>query len=89
VALGNSNFLVVTSELSVIEASSIGAVSLALRNSLIDARKYDHVKRMVAVSNPIWMRQSLEQVQHQYWPEDGNYVLNSVPKYMRNYFRSD
>ncbi|KAJ7750434.1 hypothetical protein DFH07DRAFT_547667 [Mycena maculata] len=79
-ALGNTIFQAFTPQLSTDEASSIGAVALAIRKSIIDTRKYDHVKRIVAVSEPIWLRQSQEQREHKFWPDDGTFVINSMPK---------
>lgn len=80
-ALGNAIFQAFTPSLPIEEASSIGAVALAIRKSIIDTRKYEHVKRIVAVSEPIWRRQSLEGLEHKFWPDDGTFVINSMPKY--------
>ncbi|KAJ7617263.1 hypothetical protein FB45DRAFT_1063761 [Roridomyces roridus] len=79
-ALGNAIFQAFTPTLPAEQTSSIGAVALAIRQSLKDTRKYDHVKRIVAVSEPIWMRQSTEQKEHKFWSDDGTFVINSMPK---------
>ncbi|KAJ6491502.1 hypothetical protein DFH09DRAFT_370608 [Mycena vulgaris] len=79
-AVGNAIFQAFTRTLTVDEASSLGAVAQAIRKSIIDARKYDHLKRIVAVSNPIWLRQSQEQSEHKFWPDEGAFVVNSMAK---------
>ncbi|KAJ7617221.1 hypothetical protein FB45DRAFT_1104464 [Roridomyces roridus] len=78
-AVGNPLFFVRTPTLSVHEASSIGALALAIRNSLKDARNYEHVKRVVAVSEPIWMRQSAEGVEHKFW-DDNTLLVNTMSR---------
>ncbi|KAJ7881757.1 hypothetical protein B0H14DRAFT_3857671 [Mycena olivaceomarginata] len=53
------------------EAASIGAVARTIRASITAAREYAHIKRVVAVSEPIWRRQSEEVLEHQFWPGEG------------------
>ncbi|KAJ7881985.1 hypothetical protein B0H14DRAFT_3857604 [Mycena olivaceomarginata] len=64
------------------EAASIGAIARTIRASITAAREYAHIKRVVAVSEPIWRRQSEEVLEHQFWPGEGEgrFVFNSMPK---------
>ncbi|KAJ7627250.1 hypothetical protein FB45DRAFT_59150 [Roridomyces roridus] len=76
-AIGNVMFHALTPTLSSDESSSIGALAAAIRKSVRDARNYEHVKRVVAVSNPIWLRQSKEGSEHKFW-DDRTLIVNSM-----------
>ncbi|KAJ7617116.1 hypothetical protein FB45DRAFT_222606 [Roridomyces roridus] len=78
-AIGNAMFHALTPTLSLNEASSIGALALAIRKSVKETRNYEHIKRIVAVSEPIWMRQSQERSEHKFW-DDSTLVMNTMGK---------
>ncbi|KAJ7639329.1 hypothetical protein FB45DRAFT_1055467 [Roridomyces roridus] len=79
-AVGNAIFQAFTDRMTVDEASSIGSIALVIRQSLKDTRNYEHIKRIIAVSEPIWQRQSQEAKEHKFWSDDGTFALNSMPK---------
>jgi hypothetical protein len=83
-AVGNAIFQAHTPPqgLTPTEAASIGAVARTVRASITAAREYAHIKRMVAVLEPIWRKQSEEALGHQFWPGEGEgrFVVNSMPK---------
>ncbi|KAJ7858090.1 hypothetical protein B0H14DRAFT_2507202 [Mycena olivaceomarginata] len=81
-AVGNAIFQAHTPHLTAAQASSIAVVSRTIRASITAARDYAHIKRIVAISEPIWRRQSEESLEHQFWPaeDEGRFVFNSMPK---------
>jgi len=79
-ALGNVIFQAFIPPLSRKESKSLGAISWAIRKSIMFARNYDHLKRVVAISNPIWLRQTTEHSEHKFWQSNGSLTVNAFTK---------
>ncbi|KAJ7615927.1 hypothetical protein FB45DRAFT_1064117 [Roridomyces roridus] len=76
-AAGNNIIQVYTPSLSINEASSIGAVAAAMRNSVREARQYEHAKRIFAISESIALRIANEKTFYKFW-DDGIFCWNAM-----------
>ncbi|KAJ7612613.1 hypothetical protein FB45DRAFT_874829 [Roridomyces roridus] len=79
-AAGNHFFQVYTPTLSKEEARSIGAVAAAMQQCVKDARQYDHVKRLFAISDPIMLRMVKENTFHSFLHE-GIFRWNNIGRF--------